>query len=123
MCGGNQIARYPRGSSRRGLAIDGSRKGRADHPPPSRAAITSLRRRDFFFDLDRRDIERAVGQFWGTSDEHFEARLQIILRAGNRGGDDSLRRHDEFLLLIWLARNLVLHRQRLAVDAGDRGLQ
>src|SRR5258707_14417179 len=100
--------------------VSESSEKRAGGPPAlSLVAIISLRRRDFLFDLDRRDIKGAIRQLRGTSNEYFQAWLEILFGAGNRGGDDGLRRHDELLLLIGLAQDLVLDRQHLAIDAGD----
>src|SRR5215813_4778206 len=82
----------------------------------------SLRRGNFLFNLDIRHVERAVGQLRRTGNENLEARLEVSLAAGDRGGDDGLRRHQDLLHvgLVWW--NLVLDREHLAVDGGDRCL-
>src|ERR1700704_4748598 len=73
----------------------------------------SLRRGNFLFDLDIRDVERAVGQLRRTSNEDLQARLEVVLAAGNRGGDDGLRRHQDLLNVGLVGRNLVLDREHL----------
>src|SRR5215468_477298 len=98
----------------------GRRRRRPTFPePPS----LLLRRGDFLLDLDGGNVERAVRQLRGAGDEDLEARLEVGLGAGDRGGDDGLRRYQDLLLLIRLVLDLVLHGQDLTVDGGDRGLQ
>src|SRR5215831_1673924 len=97
--------------------------GRLERRPISQTPAPSLRRGNFLLDLDIRHVERSVGQLRRTSNEDLQARLEVCLAAGDRGGDDGLRRHRDLLHVGLVGRNLVLDREHLAVNAGDRGLR
>src|SRR5262249_20871750 len=77
----------------------------------------SHRRRDVAPVSDRRHFDRAIGFLDRVVEEEPDARLELIFGAIDIADDDRLRRHDHLLLAV-----LVLERDHLTVNAGDRGV-
>src|SRR4051812_39918995 len=71
-------------------------------------------------DRDRFGGQRTVRLLGRPENDELGTRLEIILVAGNGGGNDGLRRHRD-LFLFGLVALLVSHSQHLIVDGSNRG--
>src|SRR5262249_4399273 len=85
-------------------------------------AAASHGRGDILAIGNARDLERAVGELRRVGDKDALARLELCLGRSIVFHDDGLRGHQNLLLFRRIVAPLVGHREHLAVDAGDRGL-